>query len=94
MVDVAELERIHAELGKREGEASGGAREVETAVDASTAATAGRQSDIPTVRRRKLAPPPPADNLETVATRPFETPVNALEIRRAHEPSRSVFFGA
>jgi eukaryotic-like serine/threonine-protein kinase len=87
MVDVEELERIHAGIAAA-GEApppatpSSGPR---------SGGAAPKQTDIPTVRRPKVRPPSaspsPADKLETIATRPLETPVRSPERRVVAEPS-------
>jgi serine/threonine-protein kinase len=94
MVEIDELEKIHADIEKARAERrSERPREPEAAPAASTpvrstaseAPPAGpRQADIPTVRRpkHKRGSSTPATNLETIATRPLETPV------RSHDPPR------
>jgi serine/threonine-protein kinase len=65
MVDIDDLERIHADI------AAAKAQSKETGERGEGRA----QRDIPTVRRKKM--PPPADKLETIATRPLEAPIDA-----------------
>lgn len=74
MVDVDELEKIHGDISAKAEKRSERPR-------APDARPAPKQSDIPTVRRSKFPRPesPAAEKLETIATRPLETPVRAFE---------------
>lgn len=84
MVDVEELERIHSDIaGARAGEAA------ERPAAGASPRTGPKQTDIPTVRRPRFSRPEISapEKLETVATRPFETPVRAFEAAEA--PSAS-----
>ncbi|MCW5836339.1 MAG: serine/threonine protein kinase, partial [Labilithrix sp.] len=84
MVDVEELERIHSDIaGARAGEAA------ERPAAGASPRTGPKQTDIPTVRRPRFSRPEISapEKLETVATRPFETPVRACEAAEA--PSAS-----
>ncbi len=82
MVEVDELEKIHADIEK--GRAGRPAEEEKTPVASTTSSASEaplRQADIPTVRRPRLArgSSTPPTNLETIATRPLETPVRSHE---------------
>ena len=81
MVDVDELEKIHADI------AAAGANEHSPADEPTRAAP--KQSEIPTVRRNRFSRPdsPAAEKVETIATRPLETPVRAFD--RASLPPTS-----
>jgi serine/threonine-protein kinase len=94
MVEVDELEKIHADIEKaraerrserpREPEATAAASTPASSTASEAPAAGPRQADIQTVRRPKHERPSstPATNLETIATRPLETPV------RSHDPLR------
>ena len=73
MVDVDELEKIHADI------AAARANEPSPADEPTRASP--KQSEIPTVRRSRFSRPdsPAAEKGETIATRPLETPVRAFE---------------
>ncbi|MBX3198409.1 MAG: protein kinase [Labilithrix sp.] len=75
MVDVEELERIHGDIAARADSAP------ERPAAGKSSRPAPRQTDIPTVRRPRFSRPESSapEKLETIATRPFETPVRALE---------------
>ncbi|MBX3208121.1 MAG: protein kinase [Labilithrix sp.] len=77
MVDVEELERIHGDIAA--------ARADKRSERPGAARSAPKQTDIPTVRRAKFARPESTapEKLETIATRPFETPVRAFEAAEA-----------
>ena len=77
MVEVDELEKIHSDIAAAKGERSS----ARPRPAAEPARTGPKQSDIPTVRRGKIVRPesPGAAQVETIATRPLETPVRAFE---------------
>ena len=75
MVEVDELEKIHGDIAAKRSERAHAPKQDESRTGGA------KQSDIPTVRRAKFVRPesPPAEKLETIATRPLETPVRAFE---------------
>lgn len=81
MVDVDELEKIHADIAA--------ARANEHSPADEPPRSAPKQSEIPTVRRSRFSRPDgsAAEKVETIATRPLETPVRAFE--RASAPPTS-----
>jgi hypothetical protein len=80
MVDVDDLEKIHGEIdAARSGKSK---RSTANEPEATPVARPAKQSDIPTVRRSKFSRPPTgtsATQVETIATRPLETPVRAFD---------------
>ena len=76
MVEVDELEKIHSDIAAGKAQ-----KRTERGAVVEPARATPKQSEIPTVRRSKLSRPdgPPAEKLETIATRPLETPVRAFE---------------
>ena len=81
MVDVDELEKIHSDIAA----AKGGRRSERPRTLDAPSRSGPKQSDIPTVRRGKFVRPESAAaaQVETIATRPLETPVRAFETTSA-----------
>jgi serine/threonine-protein kinase len=76
MVEVDELEKIHGDIAAARAE-----KRPEQPGGGDAAKPTPKQSDVPTVRRPKAKRPEslPAEKLETIATRPLETPVSAFD---------------
>ncbi len=97
MVDVDELERIHQEIERRASEVdSGPLPDTPVSSTASAPPPAIRQTDVPTVRRPKFERPRPKvvdEKLETIATRPIETPVREFDPSRRDKAPQSRLLG-